>query len=121
MIFAQPELDKVLFGLIPSMPMKRHYTLLLELLLVMPHNLYLHSSLANQKIERTTAGIKQALKYNFIDSTIALNLAFFSECCFILAAATFYRNGMFEVAEIQDAHRFLEPLLEVNWRLYYLR
>jgi manganese transport protein len=43
---------------------------------VMPHNLYLHSSLVQRKFERTTAGIKQALKYNFIDSTIALNWLF---------------------------------------------
>jgi manganese transport protein len=44
----------------------------------MPHNLYLHSSLVQtRKFDRTTEGIKQALKYNFIDSTIALNLAFF--------------------------------------------
>ena len=63
-------------------------------------------------MERTTAGIKQALKYNFIDSAIALNLAFLvNAAILILAAATFYKNGMFEVAEIQDAHRFLEPLL----------
>jgi manganese transport protein len=79
----------------------------------MPHNLYLHSSLVQtRKFERTDKGIKQALKYNFIDSTIALNLAFFvNAAILILAAATFYKNGMYEVAEIQDAHRFLEPLL----------
>jgi manganese transport protein len=52
-------------------------------------------------------GIKQALKYNFIDSTIALNLAFFvNAAILILAAATFYKVGMHEVAEIQDAHKF---------------
>ena len=84
---------------------------------VMPHNLYLHSSLVQtRKFDRTPAGIKQALKYNFIDSTIALNLAFFvNAAILILAAATFYKNGMYEVAEIQDAHRFLEPLLGTKW------
>jgi manganese transport protein len=72
----------------------------------MPHNLYLHSSLVQtRKFDRTTEGIKQALKYNFIDSTIALNLAFLNAAIF-LAAATFYKVGMYEVAEIQDAHKF---------------
>lgn len=115
MIFAQPELDKVLFGLIPSMPNEAALYIAIGIIgaTVMPHNLYLHSSLVQtRKFERTSAGIKQALKYNFIDSTIALNLAFLvNAAILILAAATFYRNGMFEVAEIQDAHRFLEPLL----------
>jgi manganese transport protein len=76
MIFAQPELDKVLFGLIPSMPEAALYIAIGIIgATVMPHNLYLHSSLVQtRKFERTTAGIKQALKYNFIDSTIALNL-----------------------------------------------
>src|SRR6187431_2278461 len=83
----------------------------------MPHNLYLHSSLVQtRKFDRSAAGIKQALKYNFFDSTIALNLAFFvNAAILILAAATFYRNGMFEVAEIQDAHRFLQPMLGTKW------
>jgi len=115
MIFAQPELEKVLFGLIPSMPSEAALYIAIGIIgaTVMPHNLYLHSSLVQtRKFERTTAGIKQALKYNFIDSTIALNLAFLvNAAILILAAATFYKNGMFEVAEIQDAHRFLEPLL----------
>lgn len=115
MIFAQPELEKVLFGLIPSMPSEAALYISIGIIgaTVMPHNLYLHSSLVQtRKFERTTAGIKQALKYNFIDSTIALNLAFLvNAAILILAAATFYKNGMFEVAEIQDAHRFLEPLL----------
>ena len=115
MIFAQPELEKVLFGLIPSMPSEAALYIAIGIIgaTVMPHNLYLHSSLVQtRKFERTTAGIKQAIKYNFIDSTIALNLAFLvNAAILILAAATFYKNGMFEVAEIQDAHRFLEPLL----------
>ncbi len=69
-----------------------------------------------RKFDRSKAGIKQALKYNFIDSTIALNLAFFvNAAILILAAATFYKVGMFEVAEIQDAHRFLQPLLGTKW------
>lgn len=119
MIFAQPEMGKVVYGLIPSMPNDTALYIAIGIIgaTVMPHNLYLHSSLVQtRKFDRSPAGIKQAIKYNFIDSTIALNLAFFvNAAILILAAATFYRNGMFEVAEIQDAHRFLQPLLGTKW------
>lgn len=115
MFFAQPELHKVIYGLIPSLPNEAALYIAIGIIgaTVMPHNLYLHSSLVQtRKFERTKEGIQQAIKYNFIDSTIALNLAFFvNAAILILAAATFYKNGMYEVAEIQDAHRFLEPLL----------
>ena len=119
MIFAQPEIDKVIYGLIPSMPNEAALYIAIGIIgaTVMPHNLYLHSSLVQtRKFSRSDAGIKQALKYNFIDSTIALNLAFFvNAAILILAAATFYKNGMFNVAEIQDAHQFLQPLLGTQW------
>jgi len=119
MIFAQPELDKVVYGLIPSLPTEAALYIAIGIIgaTVMPHNLYLHSSLVQTRnFDRSPAGIKQALKYNFIDSTIALNLAFLvNAAILILAAATFYRNGMFEVAEIQDAHKFLQPLLGTKW------
>lgn len=119
MIFAQPEMDKVLYGLIPSMPSQAALYIAIGIIgaTVMPHNLYLHSSLVQtRKFNRTPAGIKQAIKYNFIDSTIALNLAFFvNAAILILAAATFYKNGKFDVAEIQDAHQFLQPLLGTKW------
>jgi manganese transport protein len=119
MIFAQPEMDKVLVGLIPTMPTQAALYIAIGIIgaTVMPHNLYLHSSLVQtRKFDRTKEGIKQALKYNFIDSTIALNLAFFvNAAILILAAATFYKVGMHEVAEIQDAHKFLQPLLGTKW------
>jgi len=119
MIFAEPEMGKVLQGLIPSIPNSAALYIAIGIIgaTVMPHNLYLHSSLVQtRKFDRTPAGIKQALKYNLIDSTIALNLAFFvNAAILILAAATFHKNGMFEVAEIQDAHQFLEPLLGTKW------
>nr|WP_315188897.1 Nramp family divalent metal transporter [uncultured Flavobacterium sp.] len=119
MIFAEPELNKVIYGLIPSMPNEAALYIAIGIIgaTVMPHNLYLHSSLVQtRKFPRTDEGIKQALKYNFIDSTIALNMAFFvNAAILILAAATFYKNGMFEVAEIQDAHQFLQPLLGTQW------
>lgn len=118
MIFAEPNLPDVFSGLIPSMPNEAALYISIGIIgaTVMPHNLYLHSSLVQtRKFDRSKEGIKQALKYNFIDSTIALNLAFFvNAAILILAAATFYKAGMFEVAEIQDAHRLLEPLLGTN-------
>jgi manganese transport protein len=119
MVFAQPEMGSVLSGLIPSIPTEEALYIAIGIIgaTVMPHNLYLHSSLVQtRKFDRSTAGIKQALKYNFIDSTLALNLAFFvNAAILILAAATFYKNGLFEVAEIQDAHRLLEPMLGTEW------
>ena len=119
MIFAQPEMGKVIYGLIPSMPNSAALYISIGIIgaTVMPHNLYLHSSLVQtRKFDRSVAGIKQALKYNFIDSTIALNLAFFvNAAILILAAATFYKNGMYEVAEIQDAYKFMEPILGSKW------
>ena len=119
MIFAEPELDKVVYGLIPSIPSEAALYIAIGIIgaTVMPHNLYLHSSLVQtRKFDRSPAGIKQALKYNLIDSTIALNLAFFvNAAILILAAATFYKHGMHEVAEIQDAHQFLQPLLGTKW------
>lgn len=119
MIFAQPEIGSVMKGLIPSMPSEGALYIAIGIIgaTVMPHNLYLHSSLVQtRKFDRSPEGIKQAIKYNFIDSTIALNLAFFvNAAILILAAATFYKNGLFEVAEIQDAHQFLQPLLGTQW------
>jgi manganese transport protein len=79
----------------------------------MPHNLYLHSALVQtRKFKRDEKGIKRALKINFIDTTIALNLAFFvNAAILILAASVFYYSGIKDVAEIKDAHRLLEPML----------
>jgi len=119
MIFAQPEVNKIFCGLIPTLPNANALYIAIGIIgaTVMPHNLYLHSSLVQtRKFDRSHNGIKQALKYNFIDSSIALNLAFFvNAAILILAAATFYKNGMFEVAEIQDAHQLLAPLLGTSW------
>jgi manganese transport protein len=79
---------------------------------VMPHNLYLHSSLVQtRKFDRSSAGMKNAIKMNLFDTTIALNLAFFvNAAILVLAAAAFYVNGYFHVAEIQDASQLLHNL-----------
>jgi manganese transport protein len=82
---------------------------------VMPHNLYLHSSVVlTRAIERTREGLRTAIRYNFLDSAIALNFAFFiNAAILIMAAATFHRHGMTQVAEIQDAYHTLSPLLGI--------
>ena len=79
---------------------------------VMPHNLYLHSSLVQtRQISRTTHGIKSAIKFNLWDTVIALNLAFVvNAAILILAATAFFKNGFFHVAEIQDAYKLLEHI-----------
>jgi len=79
----------------------------------MPHNLYLHSALVQtRKIDRSDDGIRQALKFNRIDSTIALNIAFFvNAAILILAATVFFKTGNSNVAEIKEAHRLLPGFL----------
>jgi len=80
---------------------------------VMPHNLYLHSSLVQTRaIARTREGIRTALRFNLLDYVVALNFAFFiNAAILIMAAGTFYRHGLNQVAEIQDAYHTLAPLL----------
>ena len=80
---------------------------------VMPHNLYLHSSIVQtRRYEETADGKKDAVRFAFIDSTIALSIALFiNAAILIVAAATFHTSGHAQVAEIQDAHKLLTPLL----------
>jgi manganese transport protein len=80
---------------------------------VMPHNLYLHSSIVQtRKYEENAQGKREAVRYAFIDSTIALSFALFiNAAILIVAAATFHTSGNTEVAEIQDAYKLLTPLL----------
>ncbi len=112
---AQPDWGGVLRGFVPSLPDSTALYIAIGILgaTVMPHNLYLHSSLVQtRKIGRTPREIWQAIRLNTLDSAIALNAAFFvNSAILIMAAAVFYRAGLNQVAEIQDAHRLLEPLL----------
>ncbi|PYP41948.1 MAG: divalent metal cation transporter, partial [Gemmatimonadetes bacterium] len=82
---------------------------------VMPHNLYLHSSVVQTRAyEETAAGKRMAVKYAFLDSTVALSFALFiNAAILIVAAATFHRAGHTGVAEIQQAYQLLSPLLGV--------
>jgi manganese transport protein len=83
---------------------------------VMPHNLYLHSSIVQTRnFDKTREGKKEAIKYATIDSTISLFLAFFvNAAILIVAAATFHTTGYQHVADISDAHKLLDPLLGVK-------
>ena len=114
MLIVKPLLGEVISGFKPSILTGNALYIAIGIIgaTVMPHNLYLHSSLVQtRKIERTPKGIRESLKYNFIDTTIALNLAFFvNAAILILAATAFYKNGLFEVAEIQDAYKLLDHI-----------
>ncbi|MFN5188100.1 MAG: Nramp family divalent metal transporter [Chitinophagia bacterium] len=115
MIIAKPDLVTAAKGLVPSSlsPGALYIAVGMIGATVMPHNLYLHSALVQtRKIERTSAGIKKSLLYNFIDSAVALNAAFFvNAAILILAATAFYQTGNQSVAKIEDAHALLAPLL----------
>jgi manganese transport protein len=115
MIIAKPDLIGAAKGLVPSAlsPAALYIAVGMIGATVMPHNLYLHSALVQtRKIERTSAGIKKSLWYNFIDSAIALNAAFFvNAAILILAATAFYQTGNQSIAKIEEAHALLAPLL----------
>ena len=119
MIWAKPDMGALALGFIPSLPSDAALYIAIGIIgaTVMPHNLYLHSSLVQtRRIDTTEKGIWSAIKYNLIDSTIALNAAFFvNSAILILAASTFFRAGMYEVSDIQDAYKFLSPLLGNEW------
>ena len=114
-LLAQPALGAVAKGLIPTSlnPQALYIAVGIIGATVMPHNLYLHSALVQtRKIGNDAASIKKAIKYNFIDSTIALNAAFFvNAAILILAATVFFNTGNTQVAKIEDAHQLLAPLL----------
>ncbi|CAM4034925.1 manganese transport protein [Pedobacter westerhofensis] len=111
MFIVEPSFKEIVGGLKPSFLSGQALYIAIGIIgaTVMPHNLYLHSSLVQtRKFERDEKGIKEAIKFNFIDTAVALNLAFFvNAAILILAAAAFFKNGHHEVAEIQDAYKLL--------------
>lgn len=117
-ILAKPNLAEVAKGFAPSIPNNTALYIAIGIIgaTVMPHNLYLHSALVQtRKIKRDDAGIKRALKLNFIDSAIALNLAFFvNAAILVLAATVFFKTGRTDVGEIKQAHELLAPMLGTN-------
>lgn len=114
-ILAKPDLGEVVKGFVPHIPNNTALYIAIGIIgaTVMPHNLYLHSALVQtRKIKRDDKGIKRALKLNFIDSAIALNLAFFvNAAILVLAATVFFKTGRTDVAEIKKAHELLAPML----------
>jgi manganese transport protein len=117
-ILARPDVPALLRGFVPTGRLvadKEMLYIAIGILgaTVMPHNLYLHSSLVQtRRYEETADGKREAVRFAFIDSTIALSFAFFiNAAILIIAAATFHRSGHAEVAEIQDAYKLLSPLL----------
>ncbi len=114
-ILAKPGITAIASGFIPRLQNDEALYIAIGIIgaTVMPHNLYLHSALVQtRKIEQSDEGIKQAIKFNRIDSTIALNLAFFvNAAILILAAKVFFETGNSQVAEIKEAHRLLPGFL----------
>ncbi len=115
MFLAKPDFGEVAKGFIPSIPNSAALYISIGIIgaTVMPHNLYLHSALVQtRKIDRDDNSIKKALKYNFWDSAIALNLAFLvNAAILILASSVFHKNGYHDVAELSDAYRLLGTTL----------
>jgi manganese transport protein len=114
-VLAKPDIAEVSRGFMPTLPNSEALYIAIGIIgaTVMPHNLYLHSALVQtRKIDRSDAGIKQALKFNRIDSSIALNIAFFVNAAILVLAATiFFKTGNSDVAEIKEAHRLLPGFL----------
>jgi manganese transport protein len=118
LVLARPDMGDVARGFVPSSEILRNGAMLYVAVgilgaTVMPHNLYLHSSIVQtRRYEETADGKREAVRFAFFDSTIALSFAFFiNAAILVIAAATFHTSGHADVAEIQDAYKLLTPLL----------
>ncbi|SDX41758.1 Nramp family divalent metal transporter [Paenibacillus sp. CF384] len=116
--WSQPQVGEVMKGFIPSSEIVTNPAMLYIAIgilgaTVMPHNLYLHSSIVQtRQFEQTELGKRQAIKYSTWDSTIALFFALFiNAAILIIAAASFYAAGHTEIAEIGEAYHLLAPML----------
>ncbi|MEG4394280.1 Nramp family divalent metal transporter [Microcoleus sp. BROC3] len=121
MIFAKPDAGAVLLGYVPKLEILQNQAMLYIAVgilgaTVMPHNLYLHSSIVQTRSWQETADKKwEAIQFGTIDSTVALSIALFiNSAILILSAASFHFSGYQEVAEIQDAYKLLSPVLGVG-------
>ena len=117
-IVSNPDYMAMLGGLVPrpevvTNPQMLYIAIGILGATVMPHNLYLHSSIVQtRQIEQTEPGKRMAIKFATIDSTVALFLAFFVNAAILVtAAATFHKTGLYNVADINDAHKLLTPML----------
>ena len=119
--FSHPAIKPLLLGFIPQVALVRDPKMLYLAIsiigaTVMPHNLYLHSSIVQtRKYEQSGLGKKEAIRFASIDSMLALMFALFiNAAILIVAAATFHTRGRTDVAEIQDAFQLLSPMLGVG-------
>jgi len=117
-VISKPEIFSLLQGLVPKKEIVTNPSMLYIAIgilgaTVMPHNLYLHSSIIQTRnYERTDEGKREAIKFATIDSSASLFLAFFiNAAILILAAATFHTSGNHDIADIHDAYQMLTPLL----------
>ena len=120
-IFSRPDLGSVLLGFVPQPVIFQKQEMLYVALgilgaTVMPHNLYMHSSIVQTRAwERTPEKRREAIRFGTLDSTIALTFALFvNAAILVVAAAAFHFSGHQGVAEIQDAYKLLSPLLGVK-------
>jgi manganese transport protein len=115
LLIAKPSLPEVSKGFLPTVLTKDSLLIAIGILgaTVMPHNLYLHSSLVQtRQFKQDEKSLRQVIRFNFFDSAIALNLAFFvNAAILILAAAAFHFSGHTEVASIENAHHLLDAIL----------
>ena len=121
LFFAKPSLTGVMLGFVPVAEILTNHKMLYISIgilgaTVMPHNLYLHSSIVQTRMfERTPEGKREAIKFATIDSSAALMFALFiNGGILVLAAAAFHWSGHRDVAQIQDAYQLLSPALGVG-------
>ena len=121
LFISKPDIGEVARGFVPTTEIVTNPEMLYIAIgilgaTVMPHNLYLHSSIVQtRKYAENTEGKREAVRFAFLDSTIALTFALFiNAAILIVAAATFHTTGNTQVAEIQDAYQLLTPLLGVG-------
>ncbi len=119
---ARPDLGGVMRGFVPAAEIMRNPAMLYVAIgilgaTVMPHNLYLHSSIVQtRKYQQTAWGKREAIKFATIDSTVALMFALFiNGAILVLAAAAFHNSGHADVAAIQDAYHLLDGVLGVTF------
>jgi manganese transport protein len=112
---AKPDFGMVAKGmLIPSLPDAEAVVISLGIIgaTVMPHNLYLHSSIVQTRAhERTAKGIREAIRFNTWDTIGALGAAFFVNAAILVLAGTVFDGRMDEVRELGDAQKLLKPIL----------
>jgi manganese transport protein len=118
LLLAKPDIGDVARGFLPTTDIvsdreKLYIAISILGATVMPHNLYLHSSIVQtRKYDENAAGKREAVRFAFVDSTLALTFALFiNAAILIVAAASFHTSGNSDVAEIQDAYKLLTPLL----------